>query len=359
MCLGIPVGAAAGKNTLPVVASTAPAEFLEGLPANVHSILPIGCLLDAYKEPKTGCASGQEYVGMPRASVQPTAELFQVPANVLKIDHVLCDHHERVIRRAGPANHGLAFQCSARQFTSPCARAPVGNGRCSAKAWRPSIALGGQRPPATKCLIYCGERANLLSTGGRGDTHFRCFGPNLGAGARPLASILCLEGILSWQAATFVTANSKHKGSYLLTLLMIANHAHADGTGAWPSIATLSKETRMSERGVQYCIQKLKESGELAVIADGGPKGVNGYCIVGMTQTLRDATSAVTQDSHPVTQDLASSDAIAIAPKRNERSFEREAYKSTGTFEHRKAPDYSAEVAEVLKRHPDLCQSTK
>jgi hypothetical protein len=24
------------------------------------------------------------------------------PANVLKIDHVLCDHHERVIRRAGP-----------------------------------------------------------------------------------------------------------------------------------------------------------------------------------------------------------------------------------------------------------------
>jgi hypothetical protein len=34
------------------------------------------------------------------ASIAATAELFQVPANVLKIDHVLCDHHERVIRRA-------------------------------------------------------------------------------------------------------------------------------------------------------------------------------------------------------------------------------------------------------------------
>src|SRR5277367_5324791 len=62
---------------------------------------------------------------------------------------------------------------------------------------------------------------------------------------------------LSWQAASFVTEHSKHKGSYLLTLIMIANHAHADGTGAWPSIATLAKETRMSERGVQYCLQKL------------------------------------------------------------------------------------------------------
>lgn len=130
---------------------------------------------------------------------------------------------------------------------------------------------------------------------------------------------------MSWQAATFVTQNSKHKGSYLLTLLMIANHAHADGTGAWPSIATLAKETRLSERGVQYCIQKLKESGELGVIPDGGPKGVNGYCIIGMTQTLRQSKSGMTQDLPAVTQENWPDDATAIAPKRNEISLERSA----------------------------------
>jgi biotin operon repressor len=144
-----------------------------------------------------------------------------------------------------------------------------------------------------------------------------------GVGATTPASFLFVEGILSWQAASFVTAHSEHKGSYLLTLLMIANHAHADGTGAWPSIATLAKETRMSERGVQYCIQKLKESGELEVIPDGGPKGVNGYRIVGMTQSLRDERNGVTQSSTTMTQDLPSSDAIAIAPKRKEPSLEK------------------------------------
>lgn len=138
---------------------------------------------------------------------------------------------------------------------------------------------------------------------------------------------------MSWQAASFVTEHSQHKGSYLLTLLMIANHAHADGTGAWPSIATLARETRMSERGVQYCIQKLRDSGELEVIADGGPKGVNGYSIAGMTQSLRDEEKPVTQDSAPVTQnptpmtqDFDAGDAIAIAPK---RSLERIEIKET------------------------------
>jgi hypothetical protein len=163
----------------------------------------------------------------------------------------------------------------------------------------------------------------ICDTRGRGNG-WGCFGPTLRAGCHAhLAFIPCMEGLLSWQAASFVTNNSQHKGSYLLTLLMIANHAHADGTGAWPSIATLAKETRLSERGVQYCIQKLKESGELEIIPDGGPKGVNGYRIVGMTQSLRDEAHGVTQNSLPVTQTSVAGDAIAIAPESKEPSIEK------------------------------------
>ena len=117
---------------------------------------------------------------------------------------------------------------------------------------------------------------------------------------------------------SFVIDHSKQKGSYLLTLLMIANHAHADGTGAYPSIATLAKETRMSERGVQYCIHALVKSGELLVFRDSGPRGCNLYQIP-MTQTLRQSKSGMTQDLRLMTQDLGRRDAIAIAPEPKNR----------------------------------------
>jgi len=102
---------------------------------------------------------------------------------------------------------------------------------------------------------------------------------------------------------------------------MIANHAHADGSGSYPSIQTLARETRMSERGVQYCIAALKESGELVVEADGGPHGCNLYTIP-MTQSLRQSKSGMTQNPVLMTQNLAPHDAIAIAPESKNRPLE-------------------------------------
>jgi hypothetical protein len=126
---------------------------------------------------------------------------------------------------------------------------------------------------------------------------------------------------LSVQAISYVIENSKHKGSYLLTLLMIANHAHSDGTGAWPSIATLARETRLSPRGVQYCIGYLRESGELLVIPDAGPRGCNAYAIA-MTQSLRQTKNGMTQDFVPMTQNPTRRDAIAVAPESKNRPME-------------------------------------
>lgn len=70
---------------------------------------------------------------------------------------------------------------------------------------------------------------------------------------------------LSNEAQAWVAQKSSHKGSALLVLYIIANHAHADGTGSYPSQSTIARESRMSVRGVQYIIDRLESSQELIV----------------------------------------------------------------------------------------------
>lgn len=82
---------------------------------------------------------------------------------------------------------------------------------------------------------------------------------------------------MSVNAMAQVWTSSKHKGSDLLVLLAIADHAKDDGTGAWPSIDGLARKTRLSERNVHYSIKRLEASGELVVEKNAGPKGTNLY----------------------------------------------------------------------------------
>jgi hypothetical protein len=70
---------------------------------------------------------------------------------------------------------------------------------------------------------------------------------------------------MSAQAWSYVVKNSNHKGGALLLLLMIANHAHADGTNAYPSVKTLAEECRMSVRQVIRLVAILEKSGELII----------------------------------------------------------------------------------------------
>jgi hypothetical protein len=78
---------------------------------------------------------------------------------------------------------------------------------------------------------------------------------------------------------SWVIEKSRQKGSNLLVLLMIANHAHTDGRGAYQSIATLARESRLSVRGVQYILAKLESSSELVIERDAGPRGTNLYSL--------------------------------------------------------------------------------
>ena len=76
---------------------------------------------------------------------------------------------------------------------------------------------------------------------------------------------------MSIEALSMVLNHSRATGSNKVVLLGIANHLGPDAhEGAWPSIARLAAYANMTERGVQKCIGKLIDSGELSVqVSDG------------------------------------------------------------------------------------------
>ncbi len=79
---------------------------------------------------------------------------------------------------------------------------------------------------------------------------------------------------------TWVWDNSPHSGTALLLLLAIADNTHDDGGGAYPSIKTLAKKARISERNVHYGLRELITSGSLRCEYKAGPHGVNVYAVV-------------------------------------------------------------------------------
>ena len=88
---------------------------------------------------------------------------------------------------------------------------------------------------------------------------------------------------------TEVWQRSTQKGSALLLLLAIADHAHDDGSGAYPSVPSLAKKVRMSERNTQYLLLKLEASGELEIHKGAGPMGCNLFRV----QSLHPVKSSV------------------------------------------------------------------
>jgi hypothetical protein len=84
---------------------------------------------------------------------------------------------------------------------------------------------------------------------------------------------------VSIKVMTSVWARSEQKGSALLLLLAIADHAHDDGAGAYPSAQTLAKKIRMGVRQTRALIGKLERSGELRIERGAGPHATNVYTV--------------------------------------------------------------------------------
>jgi hypothetical protein len=87
---------------------------------------------------------------------------------------------------------------------------------------------------------------------------------------------------------TRVWEHSQCKGSELLLLLAIADHANDDGY-AFPSVATLAQKTRLSRRQVLRVIQHVEAMGELEVIR--APNKCNRYVVKRPATTLGDKMS--------------------------------------------------------------------
>ncbi|MDP3251304.1 MAG: helix-turn-helix domain-containing protein [Hydrogenophaga sp.] len=90
---------------------------------------------------------------------------------------------------------------------------------------------------------------------------------------------------------------SQHGGTSLLMLLAIADFADDEGN-AYPSVTTLAEKCRMKQRNAQVILSALRESGELVVRSNEGPKGTNTYRVTLATPGVQ--SSAPLQGNAPL-----------------------------------------------------------
>ena len=84
---------------------------------------------------------------------------------------------------------------------------------------------------------------------------------------------------MSVRVSNLVWEHSTHGGTELLMLLAIADRADESGA-AYPSVATLAKRCKMTDRNANHLLAKLAISGELEISRNAGPRGTNLYRIV-------------------------------------------------------------------------------
>jgi len=94
---------------------------------------------------------------------------------------------------------------------------------------------------------------------------------------------------MSIKVMTAVWAKSSQKGSALLLLLAIADHAD-DAGKAYPSVDTLAEKIRMTPRNTQFLLRKLEESGEISIEMNAGKRGCNVYRITCMGENISPAS---------------------------------------------------------------------
>lgn len=96
-----------------------------------------------------------------------------------------------------------------------------------------------------------------------------------------------------------VWQHSKQSGGALVLLLAIADNAHDDGDGAFPSVGTLAKKARMSERNVNLVLLQLAQAGEIAITPGGGRGNTNSYRVL-LPGLAKPETFTVKEDAKPV-----------------------------------------------------------
>ncbi len=136
-------------------------------------------------------------------------------------------------------------------------------------------------------------------------------------------------------------------------MLAIADYADDKGA-AWPSVETLAKKIRMSERACRYLLPKIAATGELAIERNAGPKGCNLFRV----QVLQAANlSGVQSNVVGGAKSGGSGGATAIAPEpsvnRQEPSFSLQPSVAVQTVKRSKKVDVCPydEIIALYHRH--------
>lgn len=80
----------------------------------------------------------------------------------------------------------------------------------------------------------------------------------------------------------------------LLLLLAIADYSNEDTGEAWPSVESLAKKSRSSQRSVQRMLQSLSQRGYLRIAYNAGPNGTNLYWLLRGGDTMAPPSELVT-----------------------------------------------------------------
>jgi hypothetical protein len=84
---------------------------------------------------------------------------------------------------------------------------------------------------------------------------------------------------MSVRCITKVLDSSRHAGTELLMLVVLADYSDDEGN-SYPAVASLARKCRMSPRNGNYILSALQASGELRVLKNEGPRGTNRYRIM-------------------------------------------------------------------------------
>lgn len=68
---------------------------------------------------------------------------------------------------------------------------------------------------------------------------------------------------MSVRVMTHVFENAEASGNDRVVLLVLADHAHDDGAGAYPGQATIARKARIAPRTVRDCLKRLEAAGEI------------------------------------------------------------------------------------------------
>lgn len=100
---------------------------------------------------------------------------------------------------------------------------------------------------------------------------------------------------MSVQALSYVLERSEARLGDRLVMIAIANHADDHGSRAYPSVSTIAREARMSERQVRRSLRRLERTGELGTQEQGGRHGTNSYRIAGFDDAAEKAEMSAGQ----------------------------------------------------------------